>query len=118
MVPKLLVSILGNLMYTTEAASMSTLWGLFDRTITGPAFLSNTPNYWYFNSIGIQIRLFFLKYNLKKIFLIFAIPINLLLQQLYYGEIINDPPNEIIEKNKTLVIEFYKWSKNEIKEYL
>lgn len=118
MVPKLLVSILGRLMYTTEAASFSTLWGLFDNSIKGPSFLSNTPNFWYSNSIGINIRNFLLNNGMKKIFFSFAIPINIILQQIFYGNIICDPPNPVAYENTTLVNEFYKWSKNEIQSYL
>jgi NAD(P)-dependent dehydrogenase (short-subunit alcohol dehydrogenase family) len=118
MVPSLLITFLGRLMYTPEAASMSTLWALFDLSISGRSFLSNTPNFWYNNQFGIILRTFLVGCGLKSVFLPLALPINLILQNIFYGKIINDPPNPVVREEPELVRLFYQWSQNEIKSYL
>jgi NAD(P)-dependent dehydrogenase (short-subunit alcohol dehydrogenase family) len=114
MVPTFLVSILGRLMYTPEAASMSTLWALFDRSLPGGSFLSNSPNFWYSNPIGISIRKSLFSFGMLKVFIPMALPINLILQNVYYGKIVNDPPNHVIQNDPELVRSFHKWSQQQV----
>jgi NAD(P)-dependent dehydrogenase (short-subunit alcohol dehydrogenase family) len=114
MVPPFLVTVLGRLMYTPEAASMSTLWALFDRSLPGGSYISNTPNFWFSNPIGISLRNFLVNSGLQKIFFPVALPLNLLLQNVDYGKIVSDPPNQIIQSDPELVRSFYRWSQEQV----
>jgi hypothetical protein len=118
MVPPLLVTLFGRLMYTTEAASMSTLWALFDLSISGGSFLSNTPNFWYSNSFGIFLRNSLVTCGLRAVFFPVALPINLIFQNIFYGKVINDPPNPVTRENPELIQSFYRWSQSEVESYL
>lgn len=118
MVPTLLVSLLGRLMYTPEAASMSTLYALFDKKFTGGLFLSNSPNFWFTTTIGVTIRDLFIKNGLKKYFFPFALPINLIYQNIKYGEVVISKPNKVIYENPNLIKEFDQWSLKQIKTFL
>lgn len=105
-------------MYTPEAASMSTLWALFDRSLPGGSFIANTPNFWYSNSIGISLRKFITSSGFKKLFFPIALPINLILQNVYYGTVVNDPPNPVVQENPELVESLYQWSKEQVQKFL
>lgn len=117
MVPPFLVTILGRLMYTPEAASYSTLRALFDDSLHGGSFIANTPNFWYSNSFGISIRKMIGDLGFKKLLFAIALPVNLILQNVFYGDHVTDPPNPVAQHNPELIDSFHRWSQAQIKKF-
>lgn len=109
--------VLGAFMYSSEAASLSTLYAMFSKDISGGRdYVVNVRGSWVFGDHAVRIREYCSQYGTgvhkfcQGMFMV-ALGIQ---QRLQYGTPLLDEPNVIVNTDFDLADQLYDWSLQQV----